>query len=75
MPKIAEDNSFTYHKTRHGLQITPHNEEWSGYYRLGRGCGHWEMVLTGIAFGSPPGILNISIRTYEDLERMEPANV
>ena len=66
--RIFEDTLHRYTVTPNGVLTTPHSGSWGGYYRLGRGYGYWEMILVGIGFGTPPGVITVPIRTYEDLE-------
>ena len=65
-----DDTFHTYRISPKGIQVEPHDGKWSGYYRAAE---QWELTLTGIAFGAPPGILTIPIRSWEDIARKSKA--
>lgn len=72
--KILDDGSYKFFETFNGIRVVPVHGQWAGFYRLDPLTTNpaeprlWQMILTGISFGTPPGILTIAIRSYEDIE-------
>lgn len=67
--QIVSDGGAAYYHSKHGIKVIPHSENWIAYYRLGEGYGKWNLILIAFCQGNPPGILNISIRAWEDLAK------
>ncbi len=67
--KLLQDNANAYYRSEHGIKVVPHNGEWIGYYRIGDGCGKWELILTAYCEGKAPPVLTIAIRSWEDLAK------